>query len=676
MAGTKALDRVKTQSDLIEAKRMLGRDPATAAAHARRALARDPASVEARFVLGAALRRSGAYPAARDALESLARTQPDAWGVQYEFGMALAASGAGAAAVEPLTRATRANPRSSLAWHALGDQLLLLGRGAEASAAQARPVPGGVGDRALGDLAAAFFDGHDPAARAALQSRFGIDLNDIAAARLLADIGLRQGRFAAVAQLLESVCRIAPDFAPGQFALAIALHRTERGEAALAAVTVALRAYPDLPPLIALAAAIHLQLSDAAAAIRCYETLVAATPDDAEAWHAYGHALRAVGEQAAAVAAYRRAIAIKPGFGEAYWSLANLKTVRFDADEVARMRALPAAATPDPADRAYLDFALGKALEDAGDYGCSFAHYARGNAARAALEPHDAGAFSRFVAQSIAAFDAPLFARHATAGCPEAGPIFVLGMPRSGSTLVEQILASHSAIDGASELPDITALARDLAERHPGYPGAIARVPDDSFAALGRAYLDRTMVHRAGKPYLVDKFPGNFLHTGLIHLMLPNARIIDVRRDPMACCFSLYKQAFARGQAYSYDLGALGAYYRDYVALMAHFDAVLPGRVHRIAYESLIDAPEPEIRRLLDHCGLPFEPQCLRFFETGRTVRTPSSEQVRRPIFREGLDQWRHFAPWLTPLADALGTLAKPHSDRHGCQNSMTPSDY
>lgn len=655
---------------------MLARDPVVAADHARRGLAQDPASVEARFLLGAALRRSGAFGAARDALEPLARAQPNAWGVHYELGMALAGSGAGAAAVAALARATQANPRSSLAWHALGDQLLLLGRSAEANAAQARMVPGGVGDRALGELAALFFEHGDAATRAALQARFGIDLNDIGAARLLADIGLRQGRFAAVAALLAPVCAMAPDFIPARFAYAIALHRVERGEAALAAITVALRAYPDLPPLLALAASIHLQLGDAAAAIRDYEALVAATPDDAEAWHAFGHALRAVGRQSEAVAAYRRATALKPGFGEAYWSLANLKTVRFEPDEVVQMRALPAAATPDPADRAYLDFALGKALEDAGRYGESFDHYARGNAARATLEPHDAEAFRRFVADSIAAFDAALFARNRAAGCPQAGPIFVLGMPRSGSTLVEQILASHSAVDGASELPDITALARDLAQRYPGYPASIGQVPEADFAALGADYLARTAVHRAGKAWLVDKFPGNFLHTGLIQLMLPNARIIDIRRDPMACCFSLFKQAFARGQAYSYDLADLGAYYRDYVALMAHFDAVLPGRVHRIGYEALIDAPEREIRCLLAYCGLPFEPQCLRFFETGRTVRTPSSEQVRRPIFRDGLEQWRHFEAWLAPLATALGPLANPPSDRHGCQNWMTLSDY
>ncbi|TPG49853.1 tetratricopeptide repeat-containing sulfotransferase family protein [Sphingomonas glacialis] len=663
--GTRRLGNSTVQTMLAEAKRLLGADPAAAAACARRVLAADPHSVEARFLLGAALRRHGVWDEARAVLAPLAAATPRAWGVQYEYGMALAALGDGPAAAEALDRATRANPASSLAWHALGDQLLLLGRSDAARDAQARRVPGCVADQALGVAARAFFEGREPDARATLHARFGIDLNDLGAVRLLSDVALQHGQFAAAEALLAQARRAAPDFVPAQFAHAIALHRLERGEDALAAIGAALQALPGLAALETLAAAIHMQLGDVVAAITAYQTVLAATPDDADAWHGLGHALRAVGRQDEAVAAYRRAVALRPGYGEAYWSLANLKTVRFDAAELTRMLALPAAATPDPADRAYLDFALGKALEDEARYAESFAHYARGNAARAALEPHDAAAMHRFVADSIAAFDADLFRRNAAAGCAETGPIFVLGMPRSGSTLVEQILASHSAVDGASELPDITTLARELAQRHPDYPGSIAQVPEAAFAALGRAYIERTAVHRAGKAWLVDKFPGNFLHTGLIQLMLPNARIIDIRRDPMACCFSLFKQAFARGQAYSYDLADLGHYYRDYVALMAHFDAVLPGRVHRIGYEALIDDPETEIRRLLAYCGLPFEPQCLRFFETGRAVRTPSSEQVRRPINRDGLDQWRPFEAWLTPLADGLGPLAKAPANRH-----------
>jgi tetratricopeptide (TPR) repeat protein len=651
--------------ELREARRLLSVDPCAAVAQARRAVAAEPGSLEAHFLLAAALRRSGDPSAACAVLAPLAAARPALWGLHYEHGVALATLGQADAAIAALERATSANAQSSLAWHALGDQLALRNHAEAALAAQMRVVPGYVGDAALADVAGAFFTRGDPRARAALWTRFGLDLNDVAAVRLLADVGMRLGHFAAVEPLLAKTVAFAPAFAPARFSLALALHRLERGAEALGAIGPVADAYPGVAMVVGLHAAIHMQLGNVAQAVAAYESVLPAAPEDSDLWHAYGHALRAIGRQSDAVAAYRRAIAIAPGCGEAWWSLANLKTVRFDAADIARMQAVPDAASANPADRAYLDFALGKALEDERRYAEAFDHYARGNAARKRLEPHDATAHHRFVTQSIAAFDAALFARAAGAGCDAIGPIFVVGMPRSGSTLVEQILASHSQVEGASELPTLTALARDLATANPGYPASISQVPREAFAELGRAYLKQTEVYRSGdRPLFVDKFPGNFLHSGLIHLMLPNARIIDVRRDPVACCFSIFKQAFARGQAYSYDLEDLAHYYRDYVALMAHFDAVLPGRVHRIVYEDLVDDAESEIRRLLDYCRLAFEPHCLRFFETGRNVRTPSSEQVRRPIFRDALDQWRGFEPWLGALIETLGPLARPVTDR------------
>ena len=277
-----------------------------------------------------------------------------------------------------------------------------------------------------------------------------------------------------------------------------------------------------------------------------------------------------------------------------------------------------------------------------------------------------------FVERTIATFDPRFLAERSSVGLDAADPIFVLGMPRSGSTLIEQILASHSAVEGASELPDITAMARHLSSlaaaetgHKEAYPGSLADMPPAAFAELGAAYLERTRVRRsAGRPFFVDKFPGNFMHVGLIHLMLPKARIVDVRRNPLACCVSLFKQCFAQGQAYSYDLADLGGYFIQYEKLMAHFATVLPGRVLRVSYEAMVEDPEHQVRRLLDYCGLEFEAGCLNFFETDRAIRTPSSEQVRRPIFRDGLDQWRNFQPWLEPLVDALGPLANDASDR------------
>ena len=553
------------------------------------------------------------------------------------------------AAAAALQRAVAANPASSLAAHALGDQLVQLGRDAEAAALHALPLAGGVGDRALLAAAAALFGGGDAAPQL---ERLGLHLNDLAAVRLLADAGIRLGRLEDTAALLDAALAVAPGFLPARQARALTLFRLERAQAALADVAM----LPASGGTLALRGAIRMQLGDAAAASADYAAALAAAPHDAALHLAHGHALRAAGYQSEAVAAYRQAAALHPEHGEAWWSLANLKTWRFEPGDIDAMRAAA------PGD-AWLDFALGKALEDAGDFAPAFEHYRLGNAARRAASPYDPAAADDLINRTAKIFDAAFFAGRAGSGDPAPDPIFIVGMPRSGSTLIEQIIASHSAVEGLSELPDLPAIARRLADDAAAmglkYPEALAELPVAVFAEAGRDYLDRTRCRRTlGRPFFVDKFPGNYLHAGLIALMLPNARIIDVRRGAMANCVSLYKQAFADGQAYSYDLGDIGRAYRGYACLMAHFDDVLPGRILRVSYKALVDAPEASIRALLDALGLKFEPACLRFFDSKRVVRTPSSEQVRSPIFRHGLDQWRHFEPWLGPLRDALGPLA------------------
>ena len=653
-------DQRDVASRIGQAKALLGIDPRAAATLAR-AL---PPSLEMRFLLGAALRRSGEVAAALDILAPLAAARPGAWGLHYEQGMALAMLGCAVEAVAALERATAADPRASLAWHALGDLYGLVDP-ARAGDAQARLLPGSVGDAALVAAVLAWIDAPATAAGDALRVRFGIDFNDPAALRLIADVAVRAGRDLAAEKLLARAVAAAPNYAPARFHRAILLSRLERFPEALAELGPVLLAGAASPMVGALHASILMHLGREREAVTAFAAALAARPDDPRLWHAYGHALRSLGQQANAVAAYRRAIALEPRFGEAYWSLANLKTWRFADDDVAAMQVLLGGGDLGTDDRAYLHFALGKALEDAAEYEPAFASYEQANAARRAANPHDAAAHTAFVQRSIATYSTTFFANRAGSGCDAPDPIFVLGMPRSGSTLVEHILASHSQVEGLSELPDITALALQAAGAERDYPRTLARLPLAAFADLGRAYLDRTRPRRAtDRPHFVDKFPGNFLHIGLLHLILPNARIIDVRRHPLACCVSLFKQGFAAGQGYSYDLGDLGRYFADYVALMAHFDAVLPGRVHRLSYEALVDAPEREVRRLLDHVGLAFEPACVSFFDNDRAVRTPSSEQVRRPIFRDGIDQWRHFDPWLGPLKSALGALANGPADR------------
>ena len=468
---------------------------------------------------------------------------------------------------------------------------------------------------------------------------------------------LEAGDAAGAAFDLERAATLAPALAAAQLNLAMALYRSGEPRRALEPLDRLLRREPGSLAAHHLRAAARMAVGEAQAAIEDYRAVLAVRPGEAYVWLTLGHALKTVGRQAEAVAAYRESLRIAPHLGEAWWSLANLKTVRFAPADITAMRAQLARRDLGEEDRTAFEFALAKALEDAGDFAAAFDHYRSGNQRRRARLPYDAEAHGAFVRRSIEVFTPAFFAGREGQGCADPDPIFIVGLPRSGSTLVEQILASHPAVEGADELPDLTAIARRLAgDDAQSYPACLARLGGEELTALGQDYLERARPwRRLGRPLFVDKFPGNFLHIGLIRLILPRATIIDARRHPMACCLSAYKQLFAEGQAYSYDLADLGRYYRDYLAMMAHYDAVQPGAVHRVVYERLVADPEAEVRALLAHCGLGFEPQCLRFHETRRPVRTASSEQVRQPLFTDAVDHWRAFEPWLGALSEALG---------------------
>jgi tetratricopeptide (TPR) repeat protein len=371
-----------------------------------------------------------------------------------------------------------------------------------------------------------------------------------------------------------------------------------------------------------------------------------------------GHALKTLGRQKDAIEAYWKAAHVKPSFGDAYWSLANLKTYRFAEADIARMREQEGGTIP-PIDRYHLCFALGKALEDREAFAESFTYYARGNALKKAEIQYRPESTERNTHLQKAVFSADFLDLRRNAGCESPDPIFVVGLPRAGSTLIEQILASHSQVEGTMELADITRLVvrlqgRTYDERSPPYPAVVADLSAEQLRAFGEKYISDTAVYRTGKTFFIDKNPNNFRHLGLIHLILPNAKIIDARREPMACCFSNFKQLFAAGQEFTYDLQDIARYYRTYVELMAHWDEVLPGKILRVQHEDVVGDLEGNVRRILDFCGLPFERSCLEFYKTERSVRTASSEQVRRPIYQEGLTQWRHFEPWLDPLKQAL----------------------
>jgi tetratricopeptide (TPR) repeat protein len=419
----------------------------------------------------------------------------------------------------------------------------------------------------------------------------------------------------------------------------------------------------DDAAVLKLKANILRHLGRYAACVEIYGALLERDPAQPKVWTSLGHSLRALGERAQCVSAYRRAVALEPQLGEAYWSLANLGMRQIgDADLLAMQNQLKNPLLSQD-DRIHMHFAIGKGLEARGEFEASFRHYADGNRLRRQGVSYDASEFTSLVQRLKEQFSVAFFAERKDCGADAVDPIFVVGLPRAGSTLVEQILASHSAIEGTAELPDLALLVKSVDQRmaaagHGRYPAAVAALGSSELRELGQRYIEQTRVQRKeGKPSFVDKMPNNFIHAGFIHLILPHARIVDVRRHPMACGLSLFKLLFVYGQQFSYSLGDIGRYYRDYVDLMAHYESVLPGRLHRIHYESLVTDTETEVRRLLNYCGLPFQPSCLNFHENRRPVATPASEQVRLPVYRNAAQQWRHYEPWLDPLKSALGPL-------------------
>jgi tetratricopeptide (TPR) repeat protein len=447
---------------------------------------------------------------------------------------------------------------------------------------------------------------------------------------------------------------VAPSFQAARANLALVLGRLGRPAEALPLLDDLLGAEPEAAAHQNLKAATLGRLGDFEAAIATYRQVLDEVPGQPRVWLSLGHMLKTVGRLDEGIAAYREALRLRPGLGEAWWSLANLKTFRFSEEDRQAMEAELSSTALTPEDRFHLEFALGKAFHDLKRFNDAFAFTAAANARRREHQPYRAADTSTIVDASIAAFTPAMLAERAGQGCAAPDPIFILGMPRSGSTLLEQILSSHSLVEGTTELPDLPALAR----RKRGYPASVLDWSADGLRALGEEYLERAAVQRrTARPFFIDKLPNNWLFTPFIHLILPNATIIDARRHPLGCCLSNFRQHFARGQAFTYDLADMGAYYADYVRLMAHVDRVLPGRVHRVIYEQMVEDSEVEIRRLLAAAGLDFEPQVLDFHRTERAIRTPSSEQVRQPIYRDATEEWRAYEQHLGPLKAALGPV-------------------
>jgi tetratricopeptide (TPR) repeat protein len=592
--------------------------------------------------------------------------QPSAWML---LGLAHGRLGRREEALVALRRAVALRPDQPQAWRAIADHLDALGDRAGADAAYVRHVRQSARDPQLLAAAAALQANRLPEAESLLKQQLHIQPTDVAAMRMLAELAMRLGRNGDAEDLLERCLDLAPSFRGARQNFALVLHRNHKDPEALREIETLLGLDQANPGYRNLKAAILGRLGEYETTISIYETLLAEHPNSPRIWLSLAHALKTSGQNARSIEAYRKSIALDPAFGEAYWSLANLKTFRFSEEEFAAMHQQLGRKDLSVENRLHFEFALGKALEDKGEYEKSFGHYLQGNAQRLAQTPYQARDSTVRTARARATFTPAFFQERKDWGDPSPDPIFIVGLPRAGSTLIEQILASHPLVEGTQELPDIISLTRKLRrnaklDESVSYHQVLFELENEQVQRLGQAYLGQTRIHRkTGTPFFIDKMPNNFLHIGLIQLILPNAKIIDARRHPLACCLSGFKQHFASGQNYTYSLDDIGHYYRDYVELMAHYDAVLPGRIHRVFHEAMIDDTEAEIRRLLDYCGLPFDERCLRFYENDRAVRTASSEQVRRPINRDGVDVWRHYEPWLDPLKEALGPVLESYPE-------------
>ncbi len=651
------------------ASSLLGTDPEMAEQQAHEILKVVPDFPPAQLILASALRRQGQHATALQQLDGLVKQQAVWAAAHFEHGLALADTGRGDDAIKALRKTVELHPKHPDAWRLLADHLMAIDDNAGADAAYARHIHSSTESPQLQLAAAALVKNDMPVAEAELKTYLKGAPTDVTAIRMLAEVAARCGAVEDARHLLERCLELAPGFTAARYNYAVLLHRHNDSASALEHIERLLEKEPKNPSYRNLCAVILSRIGEYARSSALYGQLLEEYPANAKVWLSYGHVLKTEGRQDDCINAYRQSIERNPMFGEAYWSLANLKTFSFSDDDLAAMHAqLESPALADE-HRLHIDFALGKAYEDRKDYARSFEHYAKGNARHGDQLNYDAELNTIRARRLKKSFNREFFAERTGMGCDSDAPIFIVGMPRSGSTLLEQILSSHTQVEGTTELPDIITMAKDLREEAESneivaYAEILASKNAGELRALGEQYIERTRVHRkTDRPFFIDKMPNNFLHAGMIHAVLPNAKIIDARRHPLGCCFSNFKQYYARGQSFSYNLSDMARFYRDYVELMAHFDGVLPGRIHHVFYEDMVADTENEVRKALEYCGLPFEEGCLKFYENRRPVRTASSEQVRQPIYSGGTELWQHYEEWLGPLKTELGPVLDRYPD-------------
>jgi tetratricopeptide (TPR) repeat protein len=663
-AAALTLPKSSIETEVLRIRGLLEKSQfAQALAAAEALLATVPQNRDVWYMLAVSQRYLGRIPDALATLQRFETIHPDYSRLFQERGHCHVAARDPVAAIDAYLRAVNLNPALPASWKALQVLLHAAGRGADAETAAAHvsklaslPLP-------VVTASSMFADGEIHEAERVVRQFLQTHGDHVEAMRLLAKIGMKLEVLDDAEFLLESVLVFAPDYDLARFDYVGVLLKLHKHTKALEEIAKLLKLEPHNRAYRICYANARAGLGEHEEALRVFRELSAQAPQQADLHLSIAHALKTLGRQQQSIESYRAAAALNPSFGDAYWSLANLKTYRFTDQEVEQMRSQEAAPATRLVDRYHLCFALGKAFEDGAAYAESFRCYERGNALKRSETPYQPELIERNVRLQAAVCTRDLFAARRGSGCQSAAPIFIVGLPRAGSTLLEQILASHSQVEGTMELAEIPMLVqhlrgREADESKPRYPGVLAELSADQLTRLGDKFLADTQVYRSGKPFFIDKNPNNFRHIGLISLMLPNARIIDARREPMACCFSNFKQLFAAGQEFTYGLEDIAHYYRSYLELMAHWDRVLPGKVLRVQHEDVVADLEGSVRRLLEFCGLDYQPQCVEFYKTERSIRTASSEQVRQPIFTEGLTQWRNFEPFLGSLRKALGPLA------------------
>ena len=623
-------------------------------------LADNPENHDALYMSAVASRYLSQHQAASGYLTRLLNASPEFGRAHQEAGHLALAQGDTEQARRSFQRATRYNPGLEASWRKLAELENAAGATREAQAALAQAERLSALPKELVTVTNLLSEGKLMKAEDLCRRFLKVNPKHVEGMRLLADIAIKLGVNEDAEILLENAVSFDPDNVQLRLDYIQALRKRQKFGRALQEAEHLHTLDPSNPIFSSHLAIERMQTGDFDGALALFDQVLAKLPDDPATLTSRGHALKTWGRHDDAIASYRNACEVRPEQGDAWYALANLKTYRFNQDDIARMIALEADPRIGHNDRFHFCFALGKALEDAGEITSSFAYYDKGNALKRAQSRYTTDGMEAEFAGQKEACTAELFAEKAGMGHDAPDPIFILGLPRAGSTLIEQILASHSQVDGTLELPDILSLSQRLRGRQRAdggaYPANLRDLSAEQLVQLGRDYIASTRIHRAGAPFFTDKMPNNFRHIGLIHLILPNAKIIDARREPMDCCWSGFKQLFAEGQEFTYGLSEIGHYYRGYVDLMDHWDQVLPGQVLRVQHEDVIDDLEGQVRRILQFCGLPFEESCINFHQTDRAVRTASSEQVRQPINRKGLDAWREFEAHLEPLKAALGS--------------------